>query len=258
MVSADNQVTQCDFDRTMELCQLAGKIMLFAGGETYRVEDTVIRIARACGMEAESFVTPTGIFITLNYGNKSHTAMTRIMYRTIDLNKVSMVNGVSRDLSVGLITPEEAQQQLKEISIAPLTYTATINNIAAGVAGGSFAYLFGGTYLDVLAAGIIGVIVNIVLNYFLNRQTAIFLATFIAAVHAALVAFIAVSVVEGTQVDKIIIGGIMPLLPGVALTNAVRDMIAGDLVSGLARGAEAVLIASAIAAGVIVVLALAL
>jgi uncharacterized membrane protein YjjP (DUF1212 family) len=92
----------------------------------------------------------------------------------------------------------------------------------------------------------------------LNRQTAIFLATFIAAVHAALVAFIAVSVIEGTQVDKIIIGGIMPLLPGVALTNAVRDMIAGDLVAGLARGAEAVLIASAIAAGVIAVLALTL
>jgi uncharacterized membrane protein YjjP (DUF1212 family) len=42
----------------------------------------------------------------------------------------------------------------------------------------------------------------------------------------------------------------MPLVPGLAITNAVRDLMGGDLVSGLSKGAEALLTAFAIGAGI--------
>ncbi len=243
-----------DFEQTMELCQLAGKIMLYSGGETYRVEDTITRVAKACGMGAESYVTPTGIFITLHNGTKSQTSMTRLKHRTFDLNKVSMVNSVSRELSTGEIVPYEAFEKLKEISNAPSMYSKSFINIWAGIASGSFAYLFGGSIPEVLVAGFTGAVVLIILSYFLEHNATIFLATFVAAIQAGLFAVLAVTLNIGQQLDTIVIGGIMPLLPGVALTNAVRDMIAGDLVSGVTRTAEAVLIAAAIAAGIIVVL----
>ncbi len=243
------------FDQTMELCQLAGRIMLFSGGETYRVEDTIVRVARACGMEAESYVTPTGIFITLYKEARTHSAMIRITYRTIDLSKVSMVNEVSRELSLGNITPDQACVRLKEIATAASGYSPLISNLCAGLASGSFAYLFGGNLIDVAVAGFTGILVNITVNFLLARQAAVFLATFLAALNAGLIALIAVNTGIVTQLDKIIIGGIMPLLPGVALTNAVRDMIAGDLVAGVARAVEALLIAAAIAAAVMMVLA---
>ncbi len=246
----------CDHDKTMELCQLAGRIMLSAGGETYRVEDTISRIAIACGTKAESYVTPTGIFITLYDGdNKASTAVTRVTHRTINLDQVTAVNGISRDLFMGSIGSEEAYRMLHNIANAPPGYSSLFINVCAGIASGSFAYLFGGTLIDVVLAGITGTFVNIIFNFFLNRQATVFLSTFIAALFAGIVALVAAIPGLAIQPDKIIIGGIMPLLPGVALTNGVRDMIAGDLVSGVARTVEAILIAAAIAVGVIIVLA---
>ncbi len=55
--------------------------------------------------------------------------------------------------------------------------------------------------------------------------------------------------------DLIVIGGIMPLVPGMAITNAIRDVIAGDLLSGTSRGLEAALTSAAVAMGVVIVLA---
>ena len=49
--------------------------------------------------------------------------------------------------------------------------------------------------------------------------------------------------------DKIIIGGIMLLVPGLAITNAIRDTMAGDLVAGNARMMEAFFVSVAIATG---------
>ncbi|OEH84355.1 hypothetical protein BHU72_11160 [Desulfuribacillus stibiiarsenatis] len=248
--------TAYDFDKALEISKLAGKIMLYAGAETYRVEDTIIRVASACGMEADSYVTPTGFFITLHREKETESAIVRIKYRTIDLNKVSLVNGVSRDLSTGRINPDQALERLKEIANLPSEYSQSFINISAGVASGGFAYLFGGNLFDVMAASLAGTLVNIAVNFFTKRQAVIFLATFLAALVAGSTAVLSITIGLGTQLDKIIIGAIMPLLPGVVLTNAVRDMIAGDLVSGVARLAEALLIASAIAAGIIVILSM--
>jgi uncharacterized membrane protein YjjP (DUF1212 family) len=46
----------------------------------------------------------------------------------------------------------------------------------------------------------------------------------------------------------------MTLVPGVAITNAMRDVIAGDLLAGTMKGVEALLIALALAAGTAVAL----
>jgi uncharacterized membrane protein YjjP (DUF1212 family) len=52
-------------------------------------------------------------------------------------------------------------------------------------------------------------------------------------------------------VDYVVIGNIMLLIPGIALTNSLRDMISGDIISGLLRFLDAILVAAAIAAGYI-------
>ena len=51
------------------------------------------------------------------------------------------------------------------------------------------------------------------------------------------------------SLDALIIGCLMLLVPGVALTNAMREIVAGDTYSGLSRTAEAILIATGIALG---------
>ena len=49
--------------------------------------------------------------------------------------------------------------------------------------------------------------------------------------------------------DKIMIGNIMNVVPGVAMTNAFRDMLGGDIMSGVFRLCSAIIDAVAIAAG---------
>jgi len=57
-------------------------------------------------------------------------------------------------------------------------------------------------------------------------------------------------------VDAITIGTLMVLVPGMALTNAMREIMAGDIISGVNRTAEAILTATAISLGVVISLAI--
>lgn len=80
-----------------------------------------------------------------------------------------------------------------------------------------------------------------------------FFAEFTASFIIGLLALVMVLIEVGSELDKIIIGSVMPLVPGLAITNAVRDLMAGHLVSGLSKGADAFLTAFAIGAGIAVV-----
>src|SRR3954470_16910558 len=107
----------------MEVCLLAGKIMLQSGGETYRVEDTMVRIAASFGIEkTHSYVTPTGIIFSAEGEEPTRTKLIRISERSTDLKKVALVNSISRSISSGEIGLEEALQQLKEINSLNLTF----------------------------------------------------------------------------------------------------------------------------------------
>ncbi len=49
--------------------------------------------------------------------------------------------------------------------------------------------------------------------------------------------------------DKVLIGIIMLLIPGIMLTNSIRDILLGDIISGSLRLVEAILMAATLALG---------
>ena len=53
--------------------------------------------------------------------------------------------------------------------------------------------------------------------------------------------------------DKIIIGSVMPLVPGLLITNAVRDLMDGHFLAALSKGADALLTSLAIGTGIAIV-----
>jgi uncharacterized membrane protein YjjP (DUF1212 family) len=243
----------------MEVCLLAGKIMLQSGGETYRVEDTMNRIARACALtEAHSYVTPTGIFLSLQGKERDNeqTKFLRISERQIDLNKVVWVNDISRKMSYGQMTIEQAYEELIGVQASRPLYPIWLQILSAAIASGLFSLMFGGTLIDffpsVLAGGL-GFFLFLKANRWIQiKLFAEILAAFVIGTHATLFHYLGLEI----HIDKVIIGSVMPLVPGLLITNAVRDLMAGDLVSGLARGAEAFFTAFAIGAGVAASLAL--
>lgn len=236
----------------IDVCLLAGKIMIEGGAETNRVEDTMRRIAAAYGHAAShSFSTPTGIIFSLDGRNPS-ARLIRISQRTTDLRKVALVNSVSRRIANQELSVAEAYQLLEDIKKKNETYPLWLQIFAAFVASGCFLVMFGGQWSDFLAACFIGGLGFSCSLYFHRLLEVRFFAEFIASLVIGFAAFFAVYLGAGTEIDKIIIGAVMPLVPGLLITNAARDLIAGHLVSGLAKGADAGLTALAIGAGIAV------
>lgn len=244
-----------NIDEIVEACLLAGKIMLQSGAETYRVEDTMMRIATACGFKnPHSYVTPTGIIFTVD--QMEATRFIRITVRSTDLQKVAMVNSVSRRIASGEIKIHEADELLKEIDATKHAYTITLQIAAAAISSGCFLIMFKGGWGDFLPALITGGLGFIFFIYFSRLVDIKFFSEFLASFLIGVMAVTFVKLGVGQQIDKIIIGSVMPLVPGLLITNAVRDLMAGHLVSGLSKGAEAFLTAFAIGTGVAVVISI--
>ena len=239
----------------IDLCLLAGKIMLQSGAETYRVEDTMTRMAASLGFPgAHSYVTPTVIMFTTN--RIEPAKLFRIAERTTDLEKVSEVNDVSRRLSERQITASEARERLNEIDEAAHAYPIWLQIAAAALTGACFTVMFKGSLWDSLPALFISGIGYAAVIYMHRIVQVRFFAEFSASFLIGLLAFYFVHNGVGQEMDKIIIGSVMPLVPGLLITNAVRDLMAGHLVSGLSRGADAFLTAFAIGTGIGLVLSL--
>jgi len=242
-------------ERVLELCVATGTALLRSGAETSRVEETICRIAEACGFTvAQGFATPTGLFISVGVGDDVATRLCRIYGNdSVDLNKVTELNELSRAFERGLCTIDEALQSVESITTSKHGYTPSIQLIAAGIASGCFAFLFQATVWDAVCAAIAGVVAFLVYN-FAERRVPQFVAVFVASLSGAAVVAIAASLIPTIHLDQSIIGAMFPLVPGLAVTNSIRDMMAGDLLAGVARAADAFLTAMALAAAIVIVL----
>ncbi|NLV75711.1 MAG: threonine/serine exporter family protein [Tissierellia bacterium] len=233
------------------LSTLAGKIMLKNGAETYRVEDTIERIckSRMNIKYADAFVTPTGIFVSLEYDGEMMTYLIRVKNIKIDLNKIDLVNQFSREFVNSNMPTDEGIAKLKEINKIK-NYSPRLKILFGSMACAFFSLLFGGTFLDFLSTYMISLIVLITINKIDRFKMTFFVNNFIGATIASFLSVISTKIGFGQNMDIIIIGSIMSLVPGVAITNALRDTISGDFISGLSRGMEAIFSALAIAFGV--------
>lgn len=236
-----------------KVCLLAGKIMLESGAETYRVEDTMVRIAQAFGMDnAQSHATPSAITFAIDMTEQVH--FVRIDERVTDLYKVSRVNSISRHISENKLTVADAREELLKVDDQKYLFSQLMRIFAAAFASGCFTIMFQGSWYDFLPAFVVGGLGYSALQYFNHLLKIRFFAEFLASFLLAFSAFVLIEINIGVAFDSIIIGSIMPLVPGLLITNAVRDMMAGHLVSGITKAVEAILTALAIGAGVAIVI----
>ncbi|WP_288221141.1 threonine/serine exporter family protein [uncultured Clostridium sp.] len=243
-----------EINEILEVASYAGKIMLESGGEAYRVEETMNRICMSLGVDtASSYATPTVIIASVSYKGIIKSLVVRISNRSVDLQKIHKVNDLARRLNSENINLEELKKRLKEIE-EEKRYSNNTTILFSAIGAFGFVFLFGGSIKDAVAAFIIGLAVKYVSIKCEEMGLNSFFITSISAGILALLAILSIKINLANDMDKVIIGSIMLLVPGLAITNAIRDTVAGDLVSGLARGAEAFLTAIAVAVGTGVVL----
>lgn len=237
-------------NRVIHLSAEAGKIILENGGETYRVEETINRICKAYGLkDADSYVTPTGIMISAtDTTGLTISLVKRIRSRTVNLEKIALVNDLSRNIEPKKLDVDYVFSELENIS-KKQRYGIKTTLFFSSILTSFFTLLFGGNFYDFIISFFIGMIIEIVTIMLSKVKITDFILNVIGGAIAALLALLSTRLGLNINVDKIIIGSIMLLVPGLAITNAIRDTIAGDLVSGISRAADALLIAVAIAVG---------
>ena len=229
-----------------------GEQMLISGAEIGRVEDSVTLICKAYGCRrVDVFTITSSIVVSIESSNGVHMTQTRrITAGGTDLTRLDRLNNLSRQLCRETPSYAYAQQRIQEIC-AKKRFPLWVEALSSALIAFSFAIFFGGSLADGLAALPLGFLIRY-LTYILEKASLnqVFvnvIASFVLSVAAAGL----VSIGIGQDANKLIIGGIMLLIPGIALTNSLRDMISGDIMSGLLRFFNAVLVAAAIAAGYI-------
>lgn len=244
--------------KVLILAIYAGEIMMKNGAEIYRVEDTITRICKACGINyVEVFATPTGIFVSLDKGGEDDvlTYVKRIKGSNTDLSKISSVNHFSRQFTTTDLSVDEGMKILKEIDDKP-SYPLFIRLLGAAMIASTFCLLFGGAFIDFCIAILSGMMCYTFSLLLKKLDINSFVTGFCCCGLAAFIAISSSTAIPAASYDPIIIGTLMLFVPGVALTNSIRDFLSGDMLSGVSRMVEAVLTAVSLAAGAGVVLKL--
>ena len=239
-------MTMDDNSKIMELAYEAGAILLENGAEISRVDETMRRIAGHYGVDDESFfVLSNGIMATA----KGFARTKFIPIKGTSLDKVVAVNQLSREVSEGKCDLGQLESQLK--AIRAMRPKPAWEQIAASAFGSAaFCIIFGGGFADSIAAFVAGLVLWVYMLFVGYRH----LSRIAGAITGGLLATVLCGVMYklglGTHLSNMIIGAIIPLIPGVPFTNGIRDLAHEDYIAGITRLLDALLTFFCISMGV--------
>ena len=224
--------------------------MYSCGGEVKRIEETVQRICTAYGAKkTDVFCITSVIIITTVWEDGEILTQTRRMSQgSRNFGKLECLNALSREICSDKPSANEIEKKLEDILKKKFTPKA-IACIGSILAAGGFAVFFGGSIIDALAAALCGSLIFFIDGFVyrskMNKVVYHIVCSFIVGVTSILLSKIGI----GNNLDKVMIGCIMLLIPGINLTAAIEDILVGDTATGTLKIYEAALLAFSIALG---------
>lgn len=240
-----------NYHRLLNLVISLGSVLLENGAETYRVEESILRIFQGHNMaQVEVFVIPSMLIVTIRPegSEKIYTQQKRIKVRGTDLTKIKDANNLCRYYCIHDMSLDELEEQIQLIRHGPV-YKQGIQYLGNVLAGCGFALFFGGSLVDAFCAIFSSILVKFIFDQMGKLDTNTFFTNILAsAVLTAIAGIASVSPLQANM-DTTIIGPMMLLVPGMALTTCMRDLIAGDYISSLVKLMEVVMIGLGVALG---------
>lgn len=238
--------------KLLEIAAESGRQLLRSGSEIYRIEKSVhdICMSHKNISSVEVFSMTTAIFVSMKYEEEIYSELIRVRTPSINLKIGELISNFVYDFCHEDMEYEYAMERLKNITSFRQNYPLALRSLGAGITSAFFSTMFGGGRNDFISAFFIGCLVFFILGLPKRLKFNFFVDDFIAAFLSSLLALVSIKTGFGSNIDMIIIGTIMPYVPGISLTVGVRDAMMGDYVSGLMEIFKAVLKAIAIAIGV--------
>lgn len=246
-----------DQQRVLEFVMAAGEVLLKNGAEVSRTQQTMEIMAKSLGVDSfHGYVLTNGLFASMGSDYGQPAQIRSVPASEVHLGRVEAVNALSRRIAQGQVDLDAAYQELERIKKMP--YAPNRDQIlACGAGSACFALMFGGIWQDGLIALAVGLGLQVFLLWMGRWGLNKLITKFLGAAFVALATMLLFLTGFGQNMDKSIIGALMPLVPGMALTLGIRDLIMADFLSGTIRMLDALLTAACIACGVGLVLGLA-
>lgn len=244
-------------ERAFALVIRAGELLLQSGAEISRVEETMKHMAEALKIYSlETYIIANGIFATAEGDWHMLRAQIKHVHTgDTDLGKIEAVNCLSRELERKICTLDEAEVRITEIEKMG-DYPVYILLPAYLIGSGCFCYVLGGSGRDALVSASVGFTLGIFfmfLGMFGNITLSKAIKTILGSMLVTAFSIVLYLHGNGDALNRIIVGGLMPMIPGVAFSSAIRDFVENDYISGMVRLTDVLLILVSMAVGVSVV-----
>ncbi len=239
-----------DHNMLLDMATDLGYELAMSGAETFRVEESISRVLSAYGVKSEVFAIPNYLIVSiLTEDGTPVTRMRRIGQHGNDLDAVEKFSGLSRAYCNRTPDPKDGIQWLDRVRSQLVQYSAPVEYLGDFLGAAGFGFLFGGNWVDGICAGICGILVGFVSKFLEKCKANPFFRTIATSFLMALLAYVFGVIGLAPNPDAVTIGALMILVPGLLFTNAMRDIIYGDINSGVNRIVQVFLTAIAIAVG---------
>lgn len=229
-----------------------GEGLLKNGATVHRTEDTVERICRAFGaVHVEVFCIPSLILAAVRMEDGAYSSQNRRIHASANhFYRLDRFNTVSRRLCSGEITIAQAQEEMRAIKRSD-AYPTWMQYLGSLLGSGAFSIFFGGSLLDAISAALIGCLIAGI-KQFLPRNVNPLSSTLVCAFTAGALSMLLTWAGLANNYDKVMIGTIMLLIPGMSFGTSLRDMLGGDIMAGMLQFLAAILLAAIIAFGYVI------
>ncbi|MEM9373257.1 MAG: threonine/serine exporter family protein [Planctomycetota bacterium] len=218
----------------------------------HRLEEAIQQAARSLRIRAQTFSTPTSVFISIEIRNHRETHLARVDPQAPDLAKIVALDEVLSHVIAGRVTPAKGTRLVKRVVRRRQRYGAGLQLAAHVVTAGCVARFFGGGWSEVIGASVIGLAVGALAVIASSHRHAARLLECFAGIFAAVLAAVFSSAFGGLALELTTIAGLIALMPGMTITTAMSELATRNLVSGTARFVGAVVIVFSIGFGVAV------
>jgi uncharacterized membrane protein YjjP (DUF1212 family) len=224
------------FRAKVELLATLGKSLHEVGLPAHLLEDALSETAARFAVPVQAFSMPTGLWMWIDDGEAAPaTVMLRVDPGQVHLERLDKLETITGQLSHGTLSPADAKRRIDELMNAPPRWGKLATVLAYLLSAAAFSVFFGGGMQEVVTGMCVGLAVGCLSIVFQHRRASRRMFELTAATAAAAIAN-AAHTAGDSLVDWIpLAAGLIILLPGLALVDAIEELAHGHLTSGSAR-----------------------
>ena len=228
-----------------------GGTLLSYGCSTHRMEALITEICRMEGCAADVFAVPTGIWMTLRPpGGQAVTRMLRVKEWGVDLARLTAIDRLFNDVLERKLTLADARAKIDLIEAQPSPWPFGATWLAASLAAAAAAVFFRGGWGEIILAALGGLLLGLLRSWLRRAPRTSLLIEFLGGLVTGGVAWIATTIEPRLSREVLVLSLVILLVPGMALTSGLQELVQKNLISGAGRLMEAMMTFLSILCGI--------